>query len=278
MLYESQYYGICDLGDVVSHHGIKGQKWGTRRFQNDDGSLTDAGRARYLTGDERLTKRGEKKYVKESKKLRKLQDRANVGLQKQKAEEYSKRAGKAAKVATVAGGIAVGSYLGRNPLNVAAGIAQKKGRAALNAVDKSQSQIMTRGWERLAEVTKDPGWAKGDPAVKARYNKITADVYSKLDKNDIEHATARAAYKKNVDILNTINTVRKGIGYAAAGTAAVSGGVYAYNKLQERAAKKRTTEVGHRKAVENLKKHQERMGLMFDSVKLEDLSKRRRKV
>lgn len=29
------------------HHGIKGQKWGVRRFQNKDGSLTNAGRERY---------------------------------------------------------------------------------------------------------------------------------------------------------------------------------------------------------------------------------------
>lgn len=29
------------------HHGIKGQKWGVRRFQNPDGSLTPAGRKRY---------------------------------------------------------------------------------------------------------------------------------------------------------------------------------------------------------------------------------------
>jgi hypothetical protein len=29
------------------HHGIKGQKWGVRRFQNEDGSLTAAGRKRY---------------------------------------------------------------------------------------------------------------------------------------------------------------------------------------------------------------------------------------
>ena len=28
------------------HHGIKGQRWGNRRFQNEDGSYTDAGRAR----------------------------------------------------------------------------------------------------------------------------------------------------------------------------------------------------------------------------------------
>ena len=29
------------------HHGIKGQKWGVRRYQNEDGTLTDAGAKRY---------------------------------------------------------------------------------------------------------------------------------------------------------------------------------------------------------------------------------------
>lgn len=40
------YYYICN-GDVLYHHGIKGQKWGRRRFQNEDGSLTPAGKERY---------------------------------------------------------------------------------------------------------------------------------------------------------------------------------------------------------------------------------------
>lgn len=29
------------------HHGIKGMKWGVRRFQNEDGTLTEAGKLRY---------------------------------------------------------------------------------------------------------------------------------------------------------------------------------------------------------------------------------------
>lgn len=32
--------------DVLEHYGIKGQKWGIRRFQNKDGTRTDAGKKR----------------------------------------------------------------------------------------------------------------------------------------------------------------------------------------------------------------------------------------
>ena len=31
----------------LSHHGIKGQKWGVRRFHNKDGTRTAAGKKRY---------------------------------------------------------------------------------------------------------------------------------------------------------------------------------------------------------------------------------------
>ena len=47
-----ELYGYSFLREEdLMHHGIKGQKWGVRRYQNEDGSWTAAGRERY--GNER---------------------------------------------------------------------------------------------------------------------------------------------------------------------------------------------------------------------------------
>lgn len=40
-------YASQDSFRYLAHHGIKGQKWGIRRYQNPDGSLTAAGAKRY---------------------------------------------------------------------------------------------------------------------------------------------------------------------------------------------------------------------------------------
>lgn len=41
-IYNNTFYSY----DEVYHHGIKGMKWGVRRFQNEDGTLTNAGKKR----------------------------------------------------------------------------------------------------------------------------------------------------------------------------------------------------------------------------------------
>lgn len=38
---------LVELDTLLIHSGIKGQKWGVRRYQNEDGSLTPEGRKRY---------------------------------------------------------------------------------------------------------------------------------------------------------------------------------------------------------------------------------------
>lgn len=51
MIEERHYYGLTYNADYLEHHGILGQKWGRRRFQNQDGSLTPAGKERYSRDD-----------------------------------------------------------------------------------------------------------------------------------------------------------------------------------------------------------------------------------
>lgn len=53
------------------HHGIKGQKWGVRRYQNYSGTLTEAGKKRYLTSDGHLNDRGRKQIRSEIKRAKK---------------------------------------------------------------------------------------------------------------------------------------------------------------------------------------------------------------
>lgn len=54
-----RYYQEHDINSL-QHHGIKGQKWGIRRYQNPDGSLTEEGKLRYLNSDGTLTSQGRK--------------------------------------------------------------------------------------------------------------------------------------------------------------------------------------------------------------------------
>ena len=42
-----EHFQVIRSTEYLEHHGIKGMHWGIRRYQNDDGSLTDAGKKHY---------------------------------------------------------------------------------------------------------------------------------------------------------------------------------------------------------------------------------------
>lgn len=81
--------------DVIIHHGIKGQKWGVRRYQNENGSLTAAGKSRYKSFSTGRYERKAAKYQQKAAEARKSsnQDKKDkASVYEHKSKEYSQRA------------------------------------------------------------------------------------------------------------------------------------------------------------------------------------------
>ena len=59
------------MKNELYHYGVKGQKWGVRRYQNSDGSLTDNGKKRVAKLNAKINK-ADKKQLKASILLRNI--------------------------------------------------------------------------------------------------------------------------------------------------------------------------------------------------------------
>lgn len=111
-----EYKGYYDdVYDELYHYGIKGQKWGIRRYQNPDGSLTEEGRRRYghlgsqeeidaaikrdtnyINSEKNIAKKYKRKDARTERKYKKLQKwmdeniDPNVGIKNYSESEQKK--------------------------------------------------------------------------------------------------------------------------------------------------------------------------------------------
>ena len=66
------------MDEELYHHGIKGMKWGVRRYQNKDGSLTPAGKAQERNANKRQARKDIAKSRKAASKNRSLMSDAQL--------------------------------------------------------------------------------------------------------------------------------------------------------------------------------------------------------
>ncbi|MGJ1042743.1 hypothetical protein ACR77V_12965, partial [Staphylococcus epidermidis] len=100
-MYGYKFYTEQDL----LHYGLKGMHWGTRRWQNEDGTFNSAGKERYFgrgTGEDyHPVKSGSQKTVSKSVTRTKTVT---------KTSNSGDRLKKVAKGAAIAGGVALAAY------------------------------------------------------------------------------------------------------------------------------------------------------------------------
>ena len=98
------------------HHGIKGQKWGVRRFQNKDGSLTAAGRKRY--DDDGPSQKKQKEYkIPKNKSLHRLKIEEKYkakGMSEKEAEQAAAKRIRGEQFAVGAAAVTVAACVAYN--------------------------------------------------------------------------------------------------------------------------------------------------------------------
>ena len=152
--------------DELYHFGIPGMKWGIRRFQNQDGSLTPAGRERYGFGGLKDKFRGAAGSV------RSAGGRATSAI-KRKWNGLSDKQKKVIKGVAITAGVAVAAY-GAYKLSQVPAVKNSKAMSALRKAGGTALDKIKGAAKNVKYAGQDLQWKFKDPegAIQKNIGKI----------------------------------------------------------------------------------------------------------
>lgn len=234
---------------------------GLRRYQNKDGTLTQLGKEHYSisTGGNRALAR---KYDSEAKKLEKYRKQQDVDLQRKNAERYGKRANVAGKVRKIATAVAVPS-LGVSALDKSGVLSD-----AANKAGKVASDIKFR--------SSGGSWTAAKTPYRAWLNSLDPNPNGKNYKLFRNAINTEVALKDANIKLGKIAPLAKAVGTASAAAAVGAGVTQAVYKIKQKAAEKRISEIGHKKARAKYEAQYHKMLNVFEGTPYADILKKQK--